>query len=78
MKNHYGLVLYHSMGSGKTITSLAMVYQFTFPIIIISTKASRKNFQDDIKYTKINKYYLEVNEFDITIQYLFILIFFFK
>jgi superfamily II DNA or RNA helicase len=48
MVNHYGLVLYHSMGSGKTITSLAMVYQFKFPIIIISTKASRKNFQDDI------------------------------
>ena len=37
------------MGSGKTITSLAMVYQFPFDIVIISTKASRKNFQDDIK-----------------------------
>ena len=49
LKNHYGLILYHSMGTGKTITSLAMVYQFTYPIIIISTKASRKNFQDDIK-----------------------------
>jgi superfamily II DNA or RNA helicase len=49
LHNHYGLVLYHSMGSGKTITSLAMVYQFKFPIIIITTKASRKNFQDDIK-----------------------------
>jgi superfamily II DNA or RNA helicase len=49
MKEHYGLILYHSMGSGKTITSLAMVYQFKYPIIIISTKASRKNFQDDIK-----------------------------
>lgn len=49
LKNHYGLVLYHSMGSGKTITSLAMVYQFKYPILIISTKASRKNFQDDIK-----------------------------
>jgi superfamily II DNA or RNA helicase len=49
LKKHNGLVLYHSMGSGKTITSLAMVYQFKYPIIIISTKASRKNFQDDIK-----------------------------
>jgi SNF2 family DNA or RNA helicase len=49
IKNHDGLVLYHSMGSGKTITSLAMVYQFPYSIIIISTKASRKNFQDDIK-----------------------------
>ena len=49
LENHYGLILYHSMGSGKTITSLAMVYQFKYPIIIISTKASRKNFLDDIK-----------------------------
>jgi len=49
LKDHFGLILYHSMGSGKTITSLAMVYQFKYPIIIISTKASRKNFQDDIK-----------------------------
>ena len=49
MGKNDGLILYHSMGSGKTITSLAMVYQFKFPIIIISTKASRKNFHDDIK-----------------------------
>ena len=49
LKKHDGLILYHSMGSGKTITSLAMVYQHKYPIIIISTKASRKNFQDDIK-----------------------------
>ena len=49
IKKHNGLILYHSMGSGKTITSLAMVYQFPFDIVIISTKASRKNFQDDIK-----------------------------
>lgn len=49
MKNNNGLILYHSMGSGKTITSLSMVYQFKYPIIIISTKASRKNFTDDIK-----------------------------
>ena len=49
IKNHFGLILYHSMGSGKTITSLAMVYQFPYDIIIISTKASRKNFKYDIK-----------------------------
>ncbi len=49
LRDHNGLILYHSMGSGKTITSLAMVYQFPYDIIIISTKASRKNFQDDIK-----------------------------
>jgi len=49
IKNNFGLILYHSMGSGKTITSLSMVYQFKFPILIITTKASRKNFIDDIK-----------------------------
>ena len=28
IKNNRGLILYHSMGSGKTITSLAMATQF--------------------------------------------------
>ena len=54
LKKHDGLILYHSMGSGKTITSLAMVIQFNYPIIIISTKASRKNFKDDIKKMNID------------------------
>ncbi len=54
IKKHNGLVLYHSMGSGKTITSLAMMYQFPYDIIIISTKASRKNFKDDIKKMGLN------------------------
>ncbi len=60
MQNHDGLILYHSMGSGKTITSLAMVYQFKFPIIIISTKASRKNFQDDIKKMGLEQSRIEI------------------
>ena len=55
IKQNYGLVLYHSMGSGKTITSLAMVYQFKYPIIIIVTKASRKNFIDDIKKMQLDQ-----------------------
>lgn len=54
IKNNFGLILYHSMGSGKTITSLEMMYQFPNDIIIISTKASRKNFSDDIKKIKLN------------------------
>lgn len=58
IKNHFGLILYHSMGSGKTITSLAMVSQFRYPIIIISTKASGKNFKDDIK--KMNLTHLPI------------------
>ena len=60
MRKHNGLILYHSMGSGKTITSLAMVYQFKFPIIIISTKASRKNFQDDIKKMGLDTSRIEI------------------
>jgi superfamily II DNA or RNA helicase len=48
IKYNRGLILYHSMGSGKTITSLAMSLQFNYPIIIIATKASKKNFQDDL------------------------------
>ena len=54
IKYNRGLILYHSMGSGKTITSLAMCLQFNKPIIIIATKASKKNFQDDLK--KIEKH----------------------
>lgn len=53
IKYNRGLILYHSMGSGKTITSLAMCLQFNKHIIIIATKASKKNFQDDLK--KIEK-----------------------
>lgn len=49
IKNNYGLILYHSMGSGKTITSLAMGIQYPNDIIIVATKASKKNFQDDIQ-----------------------------
>jgi len=60
LKNHYGLILYHSMGSGKTITSLAMVYQFKYPIIIISTKASRKNFKDDIQKLNLDLSYFQI------------------
>ena len=60
MKKNNGLILYHSMGSGKTITSLAMVYQFKYPILIISTKASRKNFQDDIKKMNLDSSRIEI------------------
>lgn len=60
LKTHYGLILYHSMGSGKTITSLTMVSQFSYPIIIISTKASRKNFQDDIKKIGIQDKHIQI------------------
>lgn len=68
MKNHRGLILYHSTGSGKTLTALYAVYQFANNIIIVGSKSSRKTFVDNIKkanldtarfsfytYTKIKK-----------------------
>ena len=44
-----GLLLYHSTGSGKTITALIAMYQFDKNIIIIGPKSSKKAFFDDIK-----------------------------
>jgi len=68
MKDHRALLLYHSTGSGKTISALIAMYQFPENIIIIGPKSSKKAFYDDIKkleldasrfkfytYTKIKK-----------------------
>lgn len=73
MKTNRGLLLYHSTGSGKTITSILSVYQFDSDIIIIGTKSSKKTFADHVlqlgldprkftfyTYTKIKKL-LETN-----------------
>jgi len=49
MKTHYGLLLFHSTGSGKTITALASLYNCGKKIIIIGPKSSRKAFVDNIK-----------------------------
>ncbi|AZL89203.1 ATP-dependent RNA helicase [Megavirus baoshan] len=54
MKSHRGLILYHSVGSGKTLTALYSVYQFKYDIVIIGTKSSRKVFMDDIKKAEMN------------------------
>lgn len=69
-----GLILYHSTGSGKTITALMAMYQFDQNIIIIGPKSSKKAFFDDIKkleldgsrfkfytFTKIKKLLKETN-----------------
>lgn len=51
IKNNFGLLLYHSTGSGKTITSLAMMNQFikqNKKLIIIGPKSSKKAFLDEI------------------------------
>jgi superfamily II DNA or RNA helicase len=65
IKKNFGLILYHSMGSGKTITSLAMAIQFTNDIVIVATKTSRKNFQDDIQ--KMIKLGMKIDQTKITI-----------
>lgn len=74
MKNNRALLLYHSTGSGKTITAIMAMYQFSDNIIIIGPKSSKKAFYDDIKkldldgsrfkfytYTKIKKLIKETN-----------------
>ena len=49
IRNVYGLLLFHSPGSGKTITSLKMAEQFvSHKVLIITTKSSIKAFQDDL------------------------------
>jgi superfamily II DNA or RNA helicase len=57
-----------SICSGKTITSIAMVYQFSFPIIIIATKASKKNFQDDIKKMNLDQTRIQILTYQKTIK----------
>lgn len=49
MIENRGLILYHSTGSGKTITALVSMFQFEYEIIIIGPKSSKKAFFDDIK-----------------------------
>jgi len=54
MKNNRGLILYHSTGSGKTITALMAMYQFNKDIIIIGPKSSQKAFTDEIKKLELD------------------------
>lgn len=44
-----GLILYHSTGSGKTITSIMSMLQHPEQIVIIGKKSSKKAFRDDLK-----------------------------
>ncbi len=54
LKNNRGLILYHSTGSGKTLTALFAMYQFPNDIIIVGTKSSRKTFTDNILKAEMN------------------------
>ena len=46
---HKGLILYHTTGSGKTITALKSMLQYDEQIVIIGKKSSKKAFKDDMK-----------------------------
>ena len=48
MKYNRGIIVYHDVGAGKTLTSLYSVYQSNNDIIIVGTKSSRKTFVDNI------------------------------
>lgn len=54
MKNNKGLILFHSTGSGKTLTALYSMYQFDKDIIVIGPKSSKKAFVDNIKKANID------------------------
>lgn len=54
IKDNFGLILYHSTGSGKTITSLVGMNQFGKEIMIIGPKSSKKVFTDEIKKLRYN------------------------
>ena len=43
------LILFHKMGSGKTISSLYVAIKLDLPTIIIGPKSSKKSFMDDLK-----------------------------
>lgn len=60
IKDNFGLILYHSTGSGKTITSLVGMYQFDKEIIIIGPRSASKSFTDEI-----NRLKYDVNRFTI-------------
>lgn len=58
IKKNFGLLLYHSTGSGKTITSLEMMRQFKDKqLLIIGPKSSKKAFTDEI-----NKLGMQIND----------------
>lgn len=48
LQNNRGIILFHKMGSGKTISSLYVAIKFSKPTIIIGPKSSKKSFIDDL------------------------------
>ena len=54
LKKHRALIIYHSTGTGKTVTALLAVYQFKNDIVIIGPKNSQKTFIDHIQILKLD------------------------
>ena len=54
MKKNRALILYHSTGSGKTVTSLMAMIQHSDHLVIIGPKSSKKAFTDEIQRLSIN------------------------
>lgn len=48
LKTHRGILLFHKMGSGKTISSLYAAIKFNLNTVIIGPKSSKKSFFDDL------------------------------
>ena len=48
LQSNKGIILFHKMGSGKTISSLYAAIKFNKPTIIIGPRSSKKSFLDDL------------------------------
>jgi superfamily II DNA or RNA helicase len=60
LKKNWSIILFHKMGSGKTISSLYSALQFDKPIIIIGPKSSKKSFMDD--FDKLSLFLPHINQ----------------
>lgn len=55
IQKNFGLIIFHNVGSGKTLTSLFAMNQFNNSIIVIGTKSSKKAFNDEISKIKLKR-----------------------
>jgi superfamily II DNA or RNA helicase len=53
IRDHQGIIVYHSTGAGKTRTGLVGMFQFDRPIIILGPRSSKKAFQDEFNKLEI-------------------------
>lgn len=63
LKNHKSILLFHKMGSGKTISSLYACIKFNKPTVIIGPKSSKKSFFDDLNKLS-NIFTFDINNFE--------------